>query len=443
MAVTKHLVKRLIAKNSHGSVLVLIALLLIVFIGIAALAIDIGHLSTTKNELQNVADAAALAGAGYLGSVYEGLPPAQHGTHNFDKNEVVNAVKAVAAKNKASGVAIDIDANDVTVGMWDPGSLQITPPGTLTGPDAVSVIARRDASKNNPISTFFAKIFGIKELPVAAEATAALTGPGTLAEGELITPFGISERFFYPSLNCQDVISFSPTPSSCAGWHNFFDAKDASAMQNKMYGLIQADTCEKYCDSDNGLVDGLTWMHNNFNIKDDTDPANKLTIPTPTTSVGDDFNFIGGDAATLFNGEYLVGYDGNQGTPYRKGNPVAVKDAKNPAPMLALFDYFRYRDGDSDYYDEYGNLVALKDDIWSATVPVYKDSPDVNCETTGSNPVNDIEIVGFADIMVFMPNPPPATNIDVKIDCRFHVIDGRGGGGTFGNLKGKIPNLVK
>ena len=61
------------AANSQGSVLVLVSLLLVVFLGISALAIDVGYLTTTKNELQNVADAAALAATGELGLIYMSL----------------------------------------------------------------------------------------------------------------------------------------------------------------------------------------------------------------------------------------------------------------------------------------------------------------------------------------------------------------------------------
>ena len=39
---------------------------MLVFLGIAALAIDLSHLYVVRNELQNAADAGALAGARFL-----------------------------------------------------------------------------------------------------------------------------------------------------------------------------------------------------------------------------------------------------------------------------------------------------------------------------------------------------------------------------------------
>lgn len=50
-------------KNEDGSTLVLVALLMVVLLGFAALVVDVGNLYLTKTQLQNAADAAALAGA--------------------------------------------------------------------------------------------------------------------------------------------------------------------------------------------------------------------------------------------------------------------------------------------------------------------------------------------------------------------------------------------
>ena len=50
-------------KDQKGTVIVLFALTLTVLLGFTALAIDIGDLYVGRNELQNAADAAALAGA--------------------------------------------------------------------------------------------------------------------------------------------------------------------------------------------------------------------------------------------------------------------------------------------------------------------------------------------------------------------------------------------
>mgnify|MGYP005856694915 CR=1 FL=1 len=72
-------------KESEGTIMVFVALSMVLILGMVALAVDIGNLYATRNELQNVADAAALAGARYLGAQYSTLDPSQMGSHAFTK----------------------------------------------------------------------------------------------------------------------------------------------------------------------------------------------------------------------------------------------------------------------------------------------------------------------------------------------------------------------
>jgi hypothetical protein len=448
--------KRVTLGNSRGGVLVLVALLLVVFIGIAALAVDIGQLATTKNELQNVADAAALAGAGRLGTFYMDLAPAAVPGSSIERFEIVDVVQAVALQNKASGLKVVIydTATDIRIGHWNSATLDIDKPEELEEADAVYVKARRDdddpTSPTSKITTFFAGIFGIDTMSVTAEAFAALSGPSTVTEGELVMPIGISEGAF-PS-ECKDLIYFSPTTTSCAGWHNFFDPKNTSSMREKFINLIESDSCRLCGPTTTVTIDnGHEWLVENFDYKKKLDPD----VATPTTSINQDFNFTGGTLATLFNGDYLFNYDGDKGFAYNSG---VLSDGTKPSPIFTLFDYFRYRDGDDDttvdtaVYDADGkelypaNHTFDKNDIWTSMVPVYKDS-GVDCKTVGSNPGNGKdgaeEIVGFAKVMIIQPNAPPSKDLTVKIDCNFAVVDGRSGGGTYGNIKGTIPSLVK
>lgn len=399
--------------RQSGATAVIVAICLVVLVGFAALAIDIGFLYSTRNELQNTADAGALAGAGYLGREYLRLPYLQQRNKTFTQAEVAAVVNEITLQNRAAGVNITIDPSDVIVGNWD-GS-QVIPnydpnvEGGVISPDAVQVTARRDATTNAPITTFFARVLGIHDMPVSAVAAAALTGPSEVAEGELKTPFGLSENVF-PN-NCRDLITFSPTTSSCAGWHNFFDPINASQMEKKLLGLIEGH----HMPIGSSLWSGHSWLEANFDLNKDPDPKT-----TPETSTGDSYEFQGGTISSLFNGAYLIRstYNGNTGTV--DGNK------KKPAPFLALYDYFRYRDDDGD------------NSVWTATIPVYRDSEGVCI-----NPNTSIPIVGFAKIIVRMPNPPPDSNVSVTVDCNLSVVEGRGGGGTYGNLKGSIPNLVK
>lgn len=393
---------------------------LVVLIGFSALAIDIGHLYTARNELQDVADAAALAGARYMGEVYSGLQIHEMGTHIFTKEEIFTPINAVALNNTAGNQPISIDINDVRVGLWKLEESKddiLDSNVTLTGPDAVRVIARRDSSINNPLTAFFARILGIDTMNVTSEkAVAALTGPSFVPEEELTTPFGISQL-----KNCADpTVTFNPT-ATCGGWHDFIWSSNANDMGTTALRIIRDHVTDV-----EGLWNGNIWLANNW-------PALKwnqlnksisdlLSIPVPDNySTGDSFNFQGGNIASLFNGSYIdttKPYSGNQGT-------ITGTPEHSPAPAFALFDYFRYRDHDGD------------NSVWTATIPIYKDG--LTCE----NPNGSREILGFAKAVITSPAGPPSTLFNVVMDCNLVVDTGRGGGTTYGNLKGKIPNLVR
>lgn len=407
-------------KNQAGVTVVIVAIVLTVLIGFTALAVDVGYMYVTKNELQNVADASALAGAGYLGSIYETLSYDEQQTHEFSRSNIVGVAQQVALKNQAAKMNISINDADVTIGTWDGGTGTLAAMAApIVGPDAVRVIARRDGNANGPILTFFARIFDIDTVDVSANATAALTGPAIVDEGELKTPFSLSDNIFPDK--CEDSITFSPA-DSCAGWHNFFEKINANAIADKMLGLIVGDGVDESGDTNSDCLlapCGRAWLDANFEI----DP-NKIIAPQtmPEVSIGDQLIHSGGEIASLFNGGVLL-------DDVDTGGRVDG-DPKHPAPMPALFDYFRRRDDDGI------------DAVWTATVPVYKeagDGPD-DCK----NPTGPIEIVGFAVITIFEPIGPPDTSLSVDIDCEYIFIDGRGGGGGgYGNLKGTIPNLVE
>ena len=397
-------------KNQAGVSAVIVAICLTMLIGFTALAVDVGYMYVTRNELQNVADAAALAGAGYLGLIYEGLPYEDQPTQVFSRSDIVGVAQQVAGKNQAAKMNISVN-NDVTIGTWDCGTNTLTPMADpIVGPNAVRVVARRDGIANGPILTFFARIFNINTVNVSADATAALTGPAFVEEGELKVPFSLSENNF-PN-DCTNPITFSPTAESCAGWHNFFDPANASTMSDKMLGLIQGDV-EDYTGL--GLVNGPAWLEANFDMNAPPDAE-----VTPEVVIGDEFEHQGGTVASLFLGGRLGNPDNDINLP-----DEILGDAKHPASFPALFDYFRRRDDDGD------------DNIWTATVPVYED--DDVCE----NPSGAIPIVGFATIEIIMPNPPPDSSVSVFVYCDLNIVDGRGGGGGFGNTIGTIPNLVE
>ena len=139
--------------------IVFVALIMILLIGFLGLAVDVGHFSMVKTQLQNAADAGALAGA------------AAFQTTRDPYNEAIFYVK----QNKSDNVNL-IEA-DIT--CQDAGNLLTS----CTVPAAVKIqvtIRRAPGSNGNggPVPTYFAKILNTSgafdTVPVAASAKAEL-----------------------------------------------------------------------------------------------------------------------------------------------------------------------------------------------------------------------------------------------------------------------------
>jgi Flp pilus assembly protein TadG len=231
--------------NERGVTAVFVAILIVFLTAMVSFSVDLGFAWVTKNELQNIADAAALAGTSQLGVVYAALSPDQQedtsrSLTSSEKAQVIDFVERVAGLNRAGGISgIGIDtASDVSIGTWDFASKTITP--TLIRPTAVTVTARRDGNVNGPITTFFANIMGISEINIAATATAALGPLGYVPPGTANFPVGISKRWFDESHDCGDSIKFHPTGTldGCAGWHTFTTAPaNANRLRQILNGL--------------------------------------------------------------------------------------------------------------------------------------------------------------------------------------------------------------
>ncbi len=100
----KKLIK--IAKNEDGQAIVLAALLMVVLMGFAAFAVDIGNVALAKAKLQNAADAAALAGAQDLGTAND---PADTAKNYAEMNGVEESETTVTAPYNSDSTKIKVE----------------------------------------------------------------------------------------------------------------------------------------------------------------------------------------------------------------------------------------------------------------------------------------------------------------------------------------------
>ena len=152
----------------RGVVIIWTAFFLMVMLGFVAVGIDVAKLMTTRTQLQNAADAAALAGASALDLT----------TGTIVQDTARIRAQAIASLNKAftdGPTAISLAAGDVSF----PASNQ------------VKVTVRRDAASGGSMITHVAQVVGVKSLDISATAVAKAESAGAVCEK--LVPMGAIE----------------------------------------------------------------------------------------------------------------------------------------------------------------------------------------------------------------------------------------------------------
>ena len=234
--------------EQRGTVIVYVGILILVLIGFAALAVDIGHLYVARNELQNAADAGALAGAQVL--------------YNADGTAVnPNANQtalAVATANLSQNSAVEVIANllnnsgDIERGHWSFTTRQFTrsEPDNLSPPQLwdyttlqldtmttfVNAVRVRTGRETTPVALTFARIFGFSTYPVSAEAIAYLGFAGSLL------PHGVDQ----PIATCLESLLNADGSYTCENGRMFTSSSVDCATNNSATwtDLSQENACE-------------------------------------------------------------------------------------------------------------------------------------------------------------------------------------------------------
>ncbi len=160
----KHLNSTVRGKRERGSVLAMSALGMLAFLLATGMAVDLGHFYTVKSDLQNAADAAALAGASALNS----------GTAGIQR-----------ARDRAQAAMNGYEFNKVSMGGAE---FKVTFSSTLNGGyvDYATALAQAPSIRfvkvetpSVPVNVFFAApVLGSKK-EMKAEATAGMSLPIT------------------------------------------------------------------------------------------------------------------------------------------------------------------------------------------------------------------------------------------------------------------------
>jgi hypothetical protein len=170
---------------------------------LAALAIDISHLIVIRNELQNAADAGALAGARFL---YDNNGAAVNAGANM---MAYNA----AIANRSEAFPVDIhwrggNDGDIQRGHWSFRTRTFTPNASLLpvslwnasteeldqNPNFINAIRVETRREDRPATSILAGIFGFRHFLLSSDAIAYIGFAGTLAPFEVDQPIAICSQ---------------------------------------------------------------------------------------------------------------------------------------------------------------------------------------------------------------------------------------------------------
>ncbi len=186
-------------RKTEGATAVVIALCLFAFLGVTSLAIDMGHLYTVRNQLQNSADAAALAGVEQL------IQKDSNGNAVRNSTQATTAAMQVAqSQSQLDGLPTVTNAarNDLTLnfGVWNIYAGNPNTAWTLIGPTCTSTsnanalqvtITRTAGTIFGPVTNLFAQALGTPTSTVSATATAYLGFTNTVQTGAIQVPLAL------------------------------------------------------------------------------------------------------------------------------------------------------------------------------------------------------------------------------------------------------------
>ncbi len=183
-------------KTRHGAVVPLCALMLIPLLGMLAFSIDAGYMALVRADLQNAADAAALAGAERLQELYvQYNQPGQTSqsnilnwaTTNSGPSSPMATAELFASYNRAGNVNLTVPDSDVSFGFTNAQGSYTSPYAGF--PNTIQVIVRRDHIMNSPVQLFFGGVLGISSVELTATARATIYS-GTVSSLQVITGVG-------------------------------------------------------------------------------------------------------------------------------------------------------------------------------------------------------------------------------------------------------------
>ncbi len=174
---------------------VMTALLIIIFVAILAVVIDLGHLHGVRNELQNAADSAALAGARALFQMED--YPVVVAPNPPECPSAIQAAQEALQRNFSDGTNLTLGDMEITLGWWEwstNGPFTPSQACRLDQVNAVRVLAKRVAGSGlGPVAMTLAAIFGWDTTPVGATSIASV---GYMVKNCTVAPIALCKNYY-------------------------------------------------------------------------------------------------------------------------------------------------------------------------------------------------------------------------------------------------------
>jgi len=316
MSIYKQSMVRRVIKEEQGQMGPWFALIIcLLFLGMGAFVLDVGHGYFSYQQLQAATDAAALAGAQ---QIYAGT-----------------AISTATAYSGTTGVstAPNTYANLYSVSMV-PGYPKVQCLTTVVnlgalceGPNNANSIVVKEQAK---IPTFFAHVFGINTMTLSVTSTAAI-GQATPLNVALVVDTTLSEDT--PDNSCGSSVTeigceMGGAQQLMAGLSPYVDKMSLFVFPNLQTNTVANDT---NCNPPQSLNPGFSGQGNVSSLA----TASPYTFPTIPTNASTGYTVASG------NGTYqVVGFSSQYGGNYTASNSplvgaVGTSNSGSNGPCLA------------------------------------------------------------------------------------------------------------
>ena len=416
-----------ILRNQRGAIAIIVGILIFILVGFGALAVDINHLHVARNELQNAADAGALAGARVL--------------YNDDGTAVNTGANQeaydTATANKSERTAVEVywsggNDGDVQRGHWSFGlaglergfypndSLAPVNLWNVTTADldadpnfinAVRVVTKR-TTQGTPVTSFFAGIFGDENFELSVKAVGYIGFAGTLLAYDVDQPIAI----------CRDSILGNNGEFTCTVGRMINSGQDVGTNETGGWTSFQQEDDDGYdpCQGGTNAQEVKSLVCADGNPK--------------TIFLGKNVATSGGEIQSAFN-DLIQCWESETGKtqPWLLTLPVIdCGDANNVGTCEEIVGAVEL------------NIVWI---TGAGEDPEYNNAPTQMADWSNSDPDGAVRWGFFVDHFSLQnadgtPAPYVKKSIYFLPDCTPHDPIGISGGENFGILA-KIPVLVQ